>query len=60
MKPQTFIFIGRSGCGKGTQAELVQEHLKQIDPKRKVLYIQTGAEFREFIKGNSETQKLSK
>jgi ABC-type oligopeptide transport system ATPase subunit len=25
MKPQTFIFIGRSGCGKGTQAKLLDE-----------------------------------
>ncbi len=60
MSPQTFIFIGRSGCGKGTQAKLVQEYLKNTDPKRYVLYVQTGAEFREFIKGESTTQKLSK
>ena len=24
----TFVFIGRSGCGKGTQAELLQKHLE--------------------------------
>ncbi len=60
MTPQTFIFIGRSGCGKGTQAALIQEYLKTHDAKRKILYIQTGAEFRKFIVGNSITQKLSK
>ena len=60
IKPQALIFVGRSGCGKGTQAELVCEYLKEIDSKRDQLYIQTGAEFREFIKGNSYTQKLSK
>lgn len=60
MKPQTFIFIGRSGCGKGTQAKLLEEYLKKADPKTKSLYIQTGAEFREFIQGGSTTQKLSK
>src|SRR5690348_15164141 len=60
MTPQSFIFIGRSGCGKGTQAKLIQDYLKSIDPKRETLYIQTGAEFREFIKGDSTTQKLSK
>jgi adenylate kinase len=59
MTPQTFIFIGRSGCGKGTQARLIQDYLKKYDPNRDVLYIQTGAEFREFIKGPSITQKLS-
>src|SRR6516164_278559 len=29
MKLQTFIFIGRSGCGKGTQVELLQEYIKE-------------------------------
>lgn len=60
MKRKSFIFIGRSGCGKGTQAKLLSEYLKKIDPEREVLYVQSGYEFREFIKGNSETQKLSK
>jgi adenylate kinase len=60
MTPQTFIFIGRSGCGKGTQAKLIQDYLKKNDPERECLYIQTGAEFRKFIQGNSVTQKLSK
>ena len=60
MTPQTFIFIGRSGCGKGTQAQLMQDYLKKYDSERDILYIQSGAEFREFIKGNSVTQKLSK
>ncbi len=60
MNQKSFIFIGRSGCGKGTQAKLLSEYLKKTDPKREVLYIQTGAEFREFIKGDSDTQKLSK
>lgn len=60
MSPQTFILIGRSGCGKGTQSKLIQEYLKKTDPARETLYVQTGAEFREFIKGQSTTQKLSK
>ncbi len=60
MTPQTFILIGRSGCGKGTQSELIQEYLKKIDPQGQIIYIQSGAEFREFIKGNSLTQRLSK
>lgn len=60
MTPQTFIFIGRSGCGKGTQAKLIQDYLKKHDPKREILYVQTGQEFREFIKGDTTTQKLSR
>lgn len=60
MNPKSFIFIGRSGCGKGTQAKLLSDYLKKIDPEKDILYIQTGAEFREFIKGHSHTQKLSK
>lgn len=60
MTPQAFIFIGRSGSGKGTQAKLLIENLKRLDPTRNTLYIQTGAELREFIKGDSYTQKKTK
>lgn len=60
MIPQTFILIGRSGCGKGTQAKFVQDYLKKTDPSRKTLCIQTGAEVREFIKGDLITQRLSR
>ena len=59
MKPQAFIFIGRSGCGKGTQAGLLMKKLKEIDAAREILYIQTGGEFRKFIQGQSFTEKLS-
>jgi adenylate kinase len=60
MNQKSFIFIGRSGCGKGTQAKLLLEYLKQQDPGRETLYVQTGAIFREFIQGESDTQKKSK
>ena len=59
MNPQTFIFIGRSGCGKGTQAGLLQKSLKEKDPQGEILYIETGANFREFIKGEKYSNKLS-
>jgi adenylate kinase len=60
MNQKSFIFIGRSGCGKGTQAKLLYDYLKKNDPAREVLYIQCGAEFREFIKGTTETQRLAR
>lgn len=60
MKPAAFIFIGRSGCGKGTQVELLIEVLKNKDTTREVLYIETGKEFREFIKGSNVTETKSR
>ena len=60
MKPQSFIFIGRSGCGKGTQVELLIKALKEKDTERGTLYIQTGHEFRKFIAGSSVTQEKSR
>lgn len=49
MKPQTCIFFGRSGSGKGTQANLLIEYLKKNDKERNVLYVETGARFRDFL-----------
>lgn len=61
MIPQTFILIGRSGCGKGTQGELLAKHLKSIDKeKREIYYLETGANFREFFKEKSYSAKLAK
>jgi len=59
MELKTFIFMGRSGCGKGTQADLVVKDLHKMDPNTDVLYVETGLRFRNFIKGQSFTSKLS-
>lgn len=59
MSPQTFIFIGRSGCGKGTQAELLMNVLKEKDSNGEISYIETGQNFRDFIKGDGYSNKLS-
>lgn len=56
MIPQTFIFIGRSGCGKGTQADLLRHHLETLPAPRPVLSFETGELFRKFIEGESITQ----
>src|SRR6185369_8914356 len=60
MQPQTFIFIGRSGCGKGTQAELLQKSLQEKEPNAQIFYLETGANFREFIKGEKYSNTLAR
>ncbi len=54
----TVIFIGRSGCGKGTQAELLKNRFHRLDSKR-ILYVETGERFRAFIRGKNHTSALS-
>jgi adenylate kinase family enzyme len=57
----TVVFIGRSGCGKGTQAALLKERIIARDPnKRQLLYVETGAQFRQFFHGETFTQRLAK
>lgn len=57
MIPQTFIFIGRSGCGKGTQVELLKKYLGEKMPDTGVFYLETGARFRAFVGGDNATAK---
>ncbi|MEN9647495.1 MAG: hypothetical protein RLY57_299 [Candidatus Parcubacteria bacterium] len=58
MKPHTYIFIGRSGAGKGTQIQLLIERLKTAE--HPVLHLETGKAFREFIEGDSCAARVSK
>ncbi|HRH26605.1 MAG TPA: nucleoside monophosphate kinase [Parcubacteria group bacterium] len=60
MTPQTFIFIGRSGCGKGTQAELLMQKLKEKDDSNEIFYLETGQKFRDFTSSGGYTSGLSK
>lgn len=61
MKPQTFIFIGRSGAGKGTQAKLLRDYIQSHDSNTlPVFYVETGSRFREFIKSDSYTSSLAR
>lgn len=62
-KKQAFIFIGRSGCGKGTQAELLIEKMKSsgsINNEHPLLYIETGDKFRSFVSTTSHSSRLAK
>ncbi|MBP9772027.1 MAG: nucleoside monophosphate kinase [Candidatus Pacebacteria bacterium] len=60
MDLQTLVFIGRSGCGKGTQAKLIMEEIKRRDVDHGVTYIETGERFRNFLKGDSFSSGLSR
>lgn len=60
LAPHVFIFMGRSGCGKGTQVKLLMEKLKELDPTREIVSLETGKRFRDFIKGPTYTHELSK
>lgn len=53
MKKETFIFIGASGSGKGTQVELLKVELAKRDPGTTVFHLQTGQHFREFAKSKN-------
>lgn len=53
-----YIMMGKSGCGKGTQSELLLKYLQE--KSRDVLYITTGGNFREFIKLDNHTSNKSK
>ncbi|KND51621.1 MAG: adenylate kinase [Parcubacteria bacterium C7867-003] len=60
MSPQTFIFIGRSGCGKGTQVKLLDSLIKEKDPNSEIFYLETGMRFREFIKNDTYSSNIAK
>lgn len=58
MQHNTYIFFGRSGSGKGTQAQLLIDTLKKQD--KEVIYIETGQKFREFMMGETYTAQQTK
>ncbi len=60
MHKETFIFIGASGSGKGTQVALVKEYLAKKTPEVPIFYVQTGEHFREFIKGDSHAASIAR
>jgi len=55
MKPHTIIFIGPQGSGKGTQVESLVTYLKENDPAKQVLEVQTGKGFRELAESGGYT-----
>lgn len=57
---KTFIFCGRSGCGKGTQAEKVKEYFASHESTEPFVVVGTGQMFREFMKGDKYTHALAR
>lgn len=56
MNQTAVIFIGRSGCGKGTQSALLIDYFKSRNED--TLYLSTGNEFRKLIaEGDNFTSK---
>ena len=57
---KAFIFIGRSGCGKGTHAKLFMEKFKAKNSSEPFYYLESGANFRDFIGKDSFSSLISK
>lgn len=60
MRQHTFIFIGASGSGKGTQVKLLMEEIRKRDSGTPIFYLQTGQLFREFVKGESYAARMAR
>lgn len=59
MELLTNIFIGRSGCGKGTQVEMLSELISKND-SHDIFHLEAGGRFREFIKENNYSSRIAK
>ncbi len=57
MTPQTFIFAGPSGCGKGTQVELLKQYLAKKTPDIRQFHSYTGDGFRALILGTTAASR---
>ena len=59
MQPYSFIMIGRAGCGKGTQSDLLVKYFKGQN-LGELIYIYTGQKMREMIRRDGTyTAKLA-
>lgn len=59
MEPHSFIMIGRAGCGKGAQSDLLVKYFKE-QKLGELIYIYTGQKMRELIRRDvSYTSKLA-
>ncbi|MBU6370689.1 MAG: nucleoside monophosphate kinase [Patescibacteria group bacterium] len=56
--PMAYVFMGRSGSGKGTQVAMLKDYFARHDMP--FLHIETGAFLRAYAKGDSYVQKIVK
>ena len=59
MEKHTYIFIGASGSGKGTQVALLKEYMNKKEPAP-IFYLQTGQYFRDFVKGDTYAARIAR
>jgi adenylate kinase family enzyme len=59
LEPQTYIFISRSGGGKGTQVDLLKKYFEKNN-LGKVFHLETGGTFRNFFSEGSHASLLAK
>lgn len=59
MQPQTFVFFGIVGSGKGTQVKLLMDYLQNKDGKECV-YAYPGNEYRRLVEEENFTGQLIK
>ena len=59
-KPQTFVFFGIVGSGKGTQVDLLNKYLIDNNILDDILFISPGNEYRRLIKSGSYTSEIVK
>jgi adenylate kinase len=59
MQPQTFVFFGIIGSGKGTQVKYLMDFLKAKDG-RECVYAYPGDEYRKIIESKTQTASLVK
>ena len=57
MQPQTFVFFGIVGSGKGTQVKLLMDFLKAKDGKE-CIYASPGSEYRKLVESGSYSGSL--
>jgi len=60
-KNELFVFMGRSGCGKGTQVALFIEQLKKEGRSDdQIYYLETGQQIRNLVEGDSYSSRIAK
>ena len=60
MNPQTIIFIGRSGAGKGVQSKILQDFLREKTPNIPIICLETGAYFRKYVQQEGNTWECAR